>query len=198
MNTLEYINNSLGKNLNEDYIIYKEDSDLLDEEYVHEVLLWEMANVVGKYVKSETNPLNFSFHFLGKDDNMKHAIRVKITWNPNHIKQGQFDGYIEAHGDYRYYQSPKSDAHPTKKEVDRARMFVRKNKVLFAAVWEGVVNDNIVQDYFRGNAPLYEVVSQFELPDKIYYKINYNFIEKNTLTELEDRVRKYYAFNMND
>lgn len=198
MNTLEYVNKGLEKNLNEDYIIYKEDSDLLDEEYVHEVLLWEMANVVGKYVKSETNPLNFSFHFLGKDDNMKHAIRVKITWNPNHIKQGQFDGYIEAHGDYRYYQSPKSDAHPTKKEVDRARMFVRKNKVLFAAVWEGVVNDNIVQDYFRGNAPLYEVVANLDLPDDIYYKLNHGFIEKNTLTELEDRVRKYHAFNMND
>ena len=77
-------------------------------------------------------------------------------------------------------------------------MFVRKNKVLFAAVWEGVVDDNIVQDYFRGNAPLYEVVSQFKLPNNVYYKINYNFKDKNTLTELEARVRKYKAFNMND
>lgn len=198
MNVLENLNKELEKNLREDYIIYKEDSDLLDEKYVHEILLWEMANVVGKYVKSEREQPNFSFHFLGKDDNMKHAIRVKITWNPDHIKQGQFDGYIEAHGDYRYYQSPKSNAHPTKKAVDRARMFVRKNKVLFAAVWEGIVNDNIVQDYFRGKALLYEVVSQFELPNKIYYKLNYRFIEKNTLTELENRVREYHAFNMND
>lgn len=198
MNSLETLNNELEKNLNEDYIEYKEDSDLLNEKYLHEVLLWEMANVVGKYVKSESTPLNFSFHFLGKDDTMRHAIRVKITWNPDHINQGQFDGYIEAHGEYRYYQSPKSDAHPSKKDINRARMFVRKNKVLFAAVWEGVVDDNIVQDYFRGNAKLYDVVSQFDLPDNIYYKINYNFIEENNLTELENRVRKYKAFNMND
>lgn len=197
MGPIKLINNNIEKQLNENYIEYKEDSDLLNEEYVREVLLWEMANVIGKYVKSENKPLNFSFHFLGKND-MRHAIRVKITWNPDHITQGQFDGYIEAHGDYRYYQSSKSKAKPNKKEIDRARMFVRKNKVLFAAVWEGVVDDNIVQDYFRGNAPLYEVISQFKLPNNVYYKINYNFKDKNTLTELEDRVRKYKAFNMND
>ena len=129
---------------------------------------------------------------------MRHAIRVKITWNPDHIKQGQFDGYIEAHGDYRYYQSPKSDAQPTKKEVDKGRIFVRKNKVLFAAVWENVLDEASVQSYFLGNSPLYKVVANLDLPDDIYYKLNYNFIEKNTLTELEDRVRKYKASNMND
>lgn len=198
MGPIKLINNNIEKQLNENYIEYKEDSDLLNEEYVREVLLWEMANMLGRKVKSEANPLNFSFHFLGKDNTMRHAIRVKITWNPDHIKQGQFDGYIEAHGEYRYYQSPKSDAHPSKKDIDRARMFVRKNKVLFAAVWENVLDEASVQSYFLGNSPLYEVVANLDLPDKIYYNINYNFIEKNTLTELEDRVRKYKAFNMND
>lgn len=183
----------------EDSIEYKEDSDLLNEEYLHEVLLWEMANMVGKFVKSEAYPLNFSFHFMGKDDKMKHAIRVKITWNPEKIKNGEFDGYIEAHGDYRYYQSPKSDAHPSKKDIDKARMFVRKNKILFAAVWEGIVNEVFVQDYFRGNIPLYEVVSQFEnISEDNYYKLNYNFNKINTLSELEKRVRELNLFNMND
>ena len=63
MNTLENLNKGLERNLKENYIIYKEDSNLSDEEYLHEVLLWEMANVVGKYVKSEMEPLNFSFHY---------------------------------------------------------------------------------------------------------------------------------------
>lgn len=69
---IKLISDGIEKQLEEEYITYKEDSDLLDEEY----------------------------------------------------------------------------AHPSKKVVDRARMFVRKYKVLFAAVWENVVDDNIVQDFF--------------------------------------------------
>ena len=56
------------------YLIHiKEDSDLLNED-----VLWEMANARGVRVK--TDNIDFSFHFLTKNE-MRHAIRVKITWN---------------------------------------------------------------------------------------------------------------------
>ena len=170
------------------YLIHiKEDSDLLNED-----VLWEMANARGIRVK--TDDIDFSFHFLTKNE-MRHAIRVKITWNREKISNGNFDGYIEAHGDYRYYQSQKSRAHPSKKEVDRARMFVRKYKVLFAAVWEKKLDQNAVLGYFEGAYNFKQLVSQFEdASEKQYYIINHC----NNLTELEKVVRENKIFNMND
>ena len=165
----------------------KEDDDLLNED-----ILWEMANARGIRVKIDD--INFSFHFLTKSE-MRHAIRVKITWNREKISNGNFDGYIEAHGDYRYYQSSKSKSHPSKKEVDRARMFVRKYKVLFAAVWEKKLDQNAVLGYFEGAYNFKQLVSQFEgITEKQFYIINHC----NSLTELEKVVRENKIFNMND
>lgn len=165
----------------------KEDDDLLNED-----ILWEMANARGIRVK--TDDINFSFYFLTKSE-MRHAIRVKITWNREKISNGNFDGYIEAHGDYRYYQSSKSKSHPSKKEVDRARMFVRKYKVLFAAVREKKLDQNAVLGYFEGAYNFKQLVSQFEdITEKQFYIINHC----NSLTELEKVVRENKIFNMND
>lgn len=169
------------------FICIKEDSDLLNED-----VLWEMANARGKWVK--TDNINFSFHFLTKNE-MRHAIRVKITWDREKISNGNFDGYIEAHGDYRYYQSPKSKAHPSKKEIDRARMFVRKYKVLFAAVWEKKLDQNAVLGYFEGSLSFGQMLSRFEyITEKQYYIINHC----KSLTELEKVVRENKIYNIND
>lgn len=177
MDSIKLINSSIEKQLNEDYII-------------------EMANMTGRFVK--TDNINFSFHFSDKNEvHNQHGIRVKINWNKDK-SSSNFDGTLAIHGDYRYTKSSNPKNRYTEADLRRARYFFKKYKVLFAAVWEGVLDPNFVQEYFKGKLPLYEVVSQFELPDDLYYKLNYNFIKKNTLTELEDRVRKYKAFNMND
>ena len=170
----------------------KEDPDLINEEYTREDVLWEMANARGVRVK--TDDIDFSFHFLTKNE-MRHAIRVKITWNREKIGNGNFDGYIEAHGEYRYYQSPKSKAHPSKKDIDRARMFVRKYKVLFAAVWEKKIDQNAVLGYFEGAYTFKQLLSQFEdITEKQFYQINHC----NNLTELEKTVIENKIYNMND
>ena len=177
MNILENLNKGLERNLKEDYLI-------------------EMANMTGRFVK--TDNIDFSFHFSDKDEtHQQHGIRVKINWNRDK-SSSNFDGTLALHGEYRYTPSSNPKNKYDAKMLKEARNFFKKYKVLFAAVWEGVLDPNFVQEYFKGNIPLYEVVSQFELPDKIYYKLNHGFIEKNTLTELEDRVREYKAFNMND
>ena len=75
--------------------------------------LMEMVTVRGNYVK--TDNINFSFYFSDKTE-CNHAIRAKLKWNPNKVS-GSLDGYIELHGDYKYVQSPSSDAHPSAKDI---------------------------------------------------------------------------------
>lgn len=174
--------------MNKDFLLeFKEDPDMQDKE-----VLWEMASIRGKYVI--TDDVNFSFHFLAKNE-MRHAIRVKISWNKDRISDGNFDGYVEAHGDYRYYQSPKSNRRPSKKEIDKARMFVRKYKVLFAAVWEYKLDQNFLIKFFEGDIDFRDLLSRFEnITEVAYYLINHC---KN-LTELEKCIRENNIFNLND
>ena len=177
MSIVQLINNGLEQQLNENYLI-------------------EMANMTGKFVK--TDDINFSFHFSDKDEvHLQHGIRVKINWNKDK-SSSNFDGTLALHGDYRYTPSSHPKNNCTTSLLKEARNFFKKYKVLFAAVWEGILDPNFVHEYFKGEMSLYEVVAQLELPDDVYYKVNFNFIDYNNLTELENRVRKYGAFNMND
>ena len=74
-------------------------------------------------------------------------------------------------------------------------MFVRKYKVLFAAVWEKKLDQNAVLGYFEGAYNFKQLVSQFEgITEKQFYIINHC----NNLTELERAVRENKIFNMND
>lgn len=183
------------EDLNSDEFLDEADQKIF-EWYLTEpsAVLMEMANVVGNYVKIEPSRLPFSFHFCDKNTvHQQHGIRVKVIWNPSKAPSNA-DGYFELHGDYRYV-SGSHKYYPSTEEQKIARRFLRKYKVLFAAVWEVVLDAKPVQDYFEGRIKLNELLSQFDIEDDVqYYYLNHC----KSLEELEACVRKYNIYNMND
>ena len=174
---------------------YQKTEQLILEDYLKEpsAILMEMACVRGNDIKLER--LLFSFYFSSKEDvHGRHGIRVKIQWNPSKIISKDADGYLELHGDYDYV----SGSHrytPTSRELGIARDFFRRYKVLFSAVWEGKLHQNDLQHYFEGTLDWKHMLSAFDnVGEKGYYYINHC---KN-IQELEEIVRVYGIFNMND
>lgn len=169
--------------------IWKKLNEIYDFETTNESLL-EMANITGKYMKIED--IDFSFYYSRK--NSSHSIRLKINWN-RETMTGDDEGYIELHGDYKYYQSPKLKK---KKEADIAtvRYFAKKYKVLFAAVWECKLDADTLGEYFKGRLSWQELMSSFEnINNKEILEVLANC---RNLKDLEYAVRKNNAFNMND
>lgn len=164
-------------------------------EYLNDpsMVLMEMANVRGIDTKIE-NRLPFSFYFSTKTAvHKQHGIRLKIIWNPSKAS-ADADGYLELHGEYNYIIGSHKYK-PTAKELNILREFAHKYKVLFAAVWEDKLYDGDLQDYFKGRISFKELLSKFDnVTEKQYYHLNHS---KN-LKELEEIVRKYRIFNMND
>ena len=164
-------------------------------EYLNDssTVLMEMANVRGIDTVIEKR-LPFSFFFTNKKSvHHQHGIRLKILWNPSKNPE-EADGYIELHGDYNYIVGSHKYK-PTAKELKILREFAHKYKVLFAAVWEGKLYDGDLQDYFKGRINLKELLSKFDdISEMQYYYLNH----ANNLTELEEIVRKYKIFNLND
>ena len=93
-----------------------------EEEELKEDLLLEMANIVGRRVK--TDSITFSLYFSRKNAS-RHAIRVKVYWDRQNISEDKC-GYMELHGDYRYSQSPTQKYIPKNYMVDTLRYFVKK------------------------------------------------------------------------
>lgn len=156
-------------------------------------VLMEMANVRGNDTKIEKN-LPFSFFFTNKDAvHNQHGIRLKILWNPSK-NPTDADGYIELHGNYDYTVGSHKYK-PNGKEMYVLKNFAHKYKVLFSAVWEEKLYDGDLQDYFKGRMSFKELLSKFDgITEKQYYYLNH----ANNLQELEETVRKYKIFNMND
>lgn len=188
------ISNLTKKDLPNDEFIDDEDKEIFLE-YLSDPcgVLMEMANMRGIDVILEPR-LPFSFHFCNKDAvHQRHGIRVKLIWNPSKAPYSA-DGYMELHGDYEYIGGSHKYK-PTEKELRVARDFFKKYKVLFAAVWENTLDDATpIQDYFRGIISFKELLSTFKLKGKDYYTVNHC----NSLEELENCVRKYHIYNMND
>lgn len=180
-------------NLDRDAKIFYDESIYGEKEELEEDLLMEMANIVGRRVK--TDDITFSLYFSRKNAS-RHAIRVKVYWDRQNISEDKC-GYMELHGDYRYSQSPTQKYKPKAYMVDTLRYFIKKYKVLFAAVWEGALSEDSLQEYFRGGIDFKELLSEF-LVNKVgkqkYEALNY----AENLKQLEQLVRQYKIFNMND
>lgn len=153
--------------------------------------LLEMATVRGNYVK--TDNINFSFYFSDKTE-CNHAIRVKIKWNPAKVS-GSLDGYVELHGDYKYVQSPSSDARPSGRDIVMMQQFFYKYKVLFAAVWEMKLEPDDVADFFLGRIDLISLIDKF---DDIDPSNRMRLLQVTTINQLKQLVYDYNIFNMND
>lgn len=164
-------------------------------EYLNDpsMVLMEMANFLGNNVKVY-NRLPFSFYVSSKTAvHNQHGIRAKIIWNPSRAPASA-DGNLELHGDYRYTVNSHKYK-PTRKELEIAREFFKRYKILFTAIWEEKVDPSYVQDYLAGRIPLRELLTKFyDISEKQYYHLNH----AKDLQELEEIVRKYKIFNMND
>lgn len=184
---------SLGNHI--DSFIDEEDIEDF-ENYLHDPsrVLMEMANALGNNIKKEKK-LPFSFYFSPKKVvRGAHGIRVKILWNPSKMGPDS-DGYMELHGKYDYINSPKRYK-PSKNEINLARDFFKKYKVLFAAVWEDVIQDpSQVTMYLYGKISWKELMEQFDTGNS-----DWNFYIQTTddMKELEQLVREENIFNMND
>lgn len=192
MNDFHKLWEELNK-LDEDAVFTYNKNIYGEEEELKEDLLLEMANLTGRRVKIET--INFSIYFSRKDAS-RHAIRVKVYWDRQNISEDKH-GYIELHGNYEYSQDPKQKYKPKTYMVDTLRYFVRRYKVLFAAVWEGVLGEDSLQDYFRGDLTFKELLKEFKenkIGKQKYEALNY----AEDLKQLENLVRNYQIFNMND
>lgn len=153
-------------------------------------VLGEMANVRGRSCKIDD--IDFSFYFSKKNSN--HGIRLKILWNREKTLRDD-DGYIELHGDYKYYSSPKAQHRPKQWEIKGLQYFCRKYKVLFAAVWEMKLAEDDLADYFKEIITFKELVALFDnISEMNYFRVNHC----NNLRELEQCVRQNKIFNMND
>lgn len=150
--------------------------------------IFGMSTIRGNKVKVP-NKLPFSFYFSAR--NGKHGIRVKPIWNPDRMNI-EDAGNLELHGEWIY--TPGRNDNPSSKDIRYMIGFFRKYKVLFSAVWEGELQEDSLQDYFRGFISFSELLKEFD-----FYE-DYSSILQNTttVTELETIVRNYNIFNMND
>lgn len=151
----------------------------------------EMANIRGKDVMIDD--IDFSFYISRRND-IPHAIRLKVYWDRNKTNTDP-DGYMEMHGDYKYFHSSNPKHKAKNWEINGLRYFCKKYKVLFAALWESKLEEPDVSDFFRGRLTLKELLATFDNISEIdYYHINHC----KSLRELEKCVRDYKIFNMND
>lgn len=147
-----------------------------------------MSNLRGKDIKIEKLP--FSFFFSERESS--HAIRVKPVFNPNKISKSSF-GTLELHGDWKYTPGP-DDKNVSQKQIQEMKNFFKKYKVLFAAVWEGVLPEVPLQNYFQNYIDLSELITEFDFYES--YKEDMDNIDN--IEQLEEFVRKYNIFNMWD
>lgn len=170
------------------------------EEYLKDPshLLFEMANFLGNRISKEDN-LPFSFYISSKDAvHGVYGIRVKIIWNPSRMV-GSADGSLALHGDYEY-EVGSHKYKPTSKELNQARNFFKKYKVLMAAIWEGQINADDVYDYLKGNISFRNLINTFFFIEdlNIESKELYELYHCKDIKDLEQWVRKYNIFNLND
>lgn len=160
---------------------------------IKEDMLMEMSNVHGKRVK--VDEIDFSFYFSSKEAvSSQHGIRVKICWNRDKISHTLIDGYMELHGDYKYVSAIHPNVYPNKYDIATARYFFKRYKVLFAAVWEGILYEDELIQFLIGRINLHDLITTFNIPNEKYEIIE----DVDSLKDLEKLVREHDIFNMND
>ena len=153
--------------------------------------IFGMANVRGQYVVTEPYDLDFSFYFSSKEG-VSHGIRVKPIFDRARMKRS-LAGNLELHGDWKYTPGD-NDRKVSHSKMLRMIDFFRKYKVLFAAVWEEQLNEDTLQDFFRGFCTLHDLIQDLDC-----YGANQDILcIVSDVATLERLVRKYHLFNMND
>ena len=160
-----------------------------------------MANVRGKKVKNP-HSLPFSFYFSNKNfegSDVSHSIRVKPMFNPEKLVPS-LTGTLKLSDDWEYIPGS-DDKHVSKSDVKKMKQFFLDNIVLFCAVWDGQLQDSLVQEYFMGNSDLQEVIEGLDFYDEYAYlsddngHLLYSLTDVRTVKELDKFCRKYDLVN---
>lgn len=156
-------------------------------------MLFEMANIRGKYVKTP-HKLNFSFYFSPKDavesKDICHGLRVKPVFNPEKMSIDKA-GTLKLHGDWKYIPG-EDDKGIGSKAIREMKNFFADYKTLFAAVWEKALPPDALYDYFRGVINFDEMLQEFEF--YVDYKDNMNKIK--TIDDITEFVNKHNLFDL--
>ena len=140
-----------------------------------------MASMLGDDVKVP-GKLPFSFYF--STNNSSHSIRVKPIFDPCRMS-ADLAGTLKLSDPWEYIPG-KNDHNVDPKQIRKMKSFFRKYKVLFAAVWCGVIQETPVCDYFRGMKPLDVLMKDFDFYNE--YKDDMDDID--SIEELEEFVRE--------
>ena len=138
--------------------------------------------IKGKDCKVEN--INFSFSICNDDD----IGEVNIEWNDN--GGNSFEGIFSLI-DYKYYQTYETKKRLTQEEIDFAREFFKKYKVLFAACWSNVLHPIDLKNYFEGKISFDSLLNEF-------YNVDYfdKLSKVETLDDLSYVVREYNMYNL--
>ena len=152
--------------------------------------IYGMSNVRGNRIRVYPGAQPFSFYFSEKTDT--HGIRVKPVFNPDkvHISEA---GTLKLCDDWEYIPG-RNEGHIAEKDIRNMKDFFKKYKVLFAAVWEGESQEGDLVDYFQGALDFDSLVESLEC----YHKYSEELSECLNVEDLEQVVRQYNIFNMND
>lgn len=151
--------------------------------------IFAMANLRGKQIRV---PYSLPFSFYFSERNSSYGIRVKPVFNPDrmHIEDA---GNLELHGSWKFTPG-RNDANVSSKSKKMMMDFFKTYKVLFAAVWEGEIQEDVVQDYFRGLISWDDMMSEFDC----YTTYESEMMNISDVESLERFVRDNNIFNMND
>lgn len=162
---------------------------LIKDKELYDDAIMCMANVRGNSV-NVPHSLPFSFYFSRK--NSSHGIRVKVVFNPNRLNINDC-GNLVLHSNWTYTPG-RNDNNVNSKQKNQMIDFFKEYKALFAAVWEDVIQEDVIQDYFRGMISWNQLVESFDFYEE--YKDDLDKI--SDVQSLEKYVRENEIFNMND
>lgn len=148
------------------------ENNMVEKDYI-----FEMANMLGKKVKVP-HKLPFSFYFSASNENV-HGIRVKPVFNPEKFVRSQ-TGTLKLCDNWEYIPG-KDDNNVSQSDIDDMKQFFRDYLVLFCMVWDEQLSEDPVQDYFKAEITLNDLIQEINFYDKYA-----NDLDKiTTIEELE-------------
>ncbi len=160
------------------------------KEYRESGVMMEMTEVTAEDMK--TDKINFSFYFSAERD-FKHSIRVIILWGYTYLDRDDV-GYMKLDGEYEYFKIC-GNKEISEEEIEAAREFFKKYKVLFAGAWKDIIDVGEVDRYFRGRIDFDELLDGFyDMSDEQMKLIK----QAKNPKDLERIVRQYNIYDMYD
>lgn len=99
--------------------------------------------------------------------------------------------YFYIHSDWKYIPG-NDDKDVSNRDINAMKDFFKTYKVLFATVWEKVLEPDALYDYFRGIMDFNDIKQELD-----FYNEHKEDLDKiDTLTEFTEFVRQYHLFNL--